>query len=104
AHVVEIGTRRKAGASAMAVPLVKHQARGRHHVEHRRNDVAVEARRRHLAVFGKALLVLRPKTMHHEAIGAFPTLLVAGAAWSGVLVAAAPCSPLGARLAEGRGP
>ena len=68
-------------ACAVPVPLVKHQPRRRHDVEHGVDDVARQPRRRHLTVARKAALILRPETVHHERIGPLAgALLQVGAA------------------------
>src|ERR1700749_4298117 len=48
---------------------MKHQPRRRHQVEHRGHQLAIEPRRRLLAVLREAALVLRPQPVHHEGIG-----------------------------------
>src|SRR6185312_70435 len=60
ANGFEIGALTEAGAGAVLVPFIVDQPRRRHQVEHRGHDVSRKARRRMLAIFGKAMLVLRP--------------------------------------------
>ena len=72
----EIGVRAQSRAGAVLVPFVEDQARRRHQIEHGGDDVAVEPRRRPLAEFRKAVLVLRPQPVHHEGIGPRPALLL----------------------------
>ena len=52
----------------MLVPLVVDQPPARHQIEHGRHDPAVEPWRRHLAVFRKSPLVLRPQPMNDKRI------------------------------------
>ena len=66
----------EARAGAVLVPFVEDQPRRRHQVEHRRDDVAVEPRRRLLAIFRKAVFVLRPQAVHDEGIGPRAALLL----------------------------
>ena len=63
---LEIGPRAEPGAGAVLVPFVEDQPGRRHQVQHRGHDVAVEPRRRPLAIFGKAVLILRPQAVDHE--------------------------------------
>jgi hypothetical protein len=58
------------------VPLVEDEPRRRHQIEHGRDDVAVEPRRRVLAELRKALLVLRPQAVYDERVGARAALLL----------------------------
>src|SRR3984893_19049146 len=76
AHILEIDVRAQPRAGAVAVPLVEDQARRRHQIEHGRDDVAIEPRRRLLAEFREAPLVLRPQPVHDEGIGPRPALLL----------------------------
>src|SRR3954463_14771471 len=75
ANGLEIAARRQAGADPVLVPLVEDQPRRRHQIQHRRDDGAIEPRRRVLAEFRKALFVLWPQPMHHERIGPLAALL-----------------------------
>src|SRR5262249_61962008 len=61
---------------AVAVAVVEEQARRGHQIEHGRDDVAVEPRRRLLAEFREAPLVLRPQPVHDEGIGPRAALLL----------------------------
>ena len=63
---LEIGPRAQPRAGAVLVPLVEDQPGRRHQIQHRGHDVAVEPRRRPLAIIGKAVLVLRPQAVDHE--------------------------------------
>jgi hypothetical protein len=66
AHEIEIFLAIETCAGAVLIPFVKNQPRAWHQVQHRIDDVAIEARCRHLAFARKAALVLRPKTMDDE--------------------------------------
>src|SRR5882757_1738172 len=72
---LEIGVVAEARAGAVLVPFIVDQARRRHQVEHRGHDVAVEPGRWPLAIFRKAVLILRPQTVHHE--GEWPSTALA---------------------------
>ena len=63
---LEIGPRAEPRTGAVLVPFVEDQPGRRHQVEHRGHDVAIEPRRRPLAIFGKAALILRPQAVNHE--------------------------------------
>ena len=63
---LEISPRRQPRAGAVLVPLVEDQPGRRHQIQHRGHDVAIEPRRGPLAIFGKAMLVLRPQAVDHE--------------------------------------
>src|ERR1700681_3173483 len=52
------------------------QPRTRHQLQRTADNRAIEPRRRHLAVGRKALLVLRPKSMHHASKGPPGTLRI----------------------------
>src|SRR6516165_7732607 len=61
AHGLEINARRLAGTGAVAIPFIENQPR-----------------RWKLAVFWKAVVVLRPQPMHEEGIGSRAALHIAG--------------------------
>src|SRR5262249_44389539 len=66
AHKLEIGALREPGASPVRIPLVVHEPTGGHEVQHRRNDISTEARRRVWAPFGESPFELWPQAGHHE--------------------------------------
>src|SRR6516225_3736523 len=92
AHGLEINARRLAGTGAVAIPFIENQPRRRHQIEHGGDHAAVKPRRWNLAVFWKAVVVLRPQPMHDEGIGSRNALHIAG---HGV------GAPLGSASAEG---
>src|SRR5262249_23818190 len=73
---VEISAWIEPRTSAVTIPLVQDQPRIWHDVEHSGNEVAIGAGASALAVFRKAIFVLRPETVYDKRIWPLPALLI----------------------------
>ena len=79
--ILEVGAWQLAGTGAVAVPFVENQPRRRHQVEHGGDHAAIKPRRRNLAIFWEAVVILWPQPVNDERIRSRPALhiVVAGA-------------------------